>query len=229
MSNRHYTVVFRACDIVNAVNNNPRPFNLDKRTLIKLCFNSLAESLESVDHTIRIVGDKLSDEMMDFFASYSSRHSIKLTNGSYGNDESIRHSFKAGLEAGDDAWVYFCEDDYLHVPHCMSMIDDFLEHKDDVFSYRPRIYNPHSWRDLRTADIVIHPPDYPDRYAVKYRKPSYIFQSSLCHWRQVQSTTFTFMLNTSFLKKRYSTFVNSAHRANDHYLSRKLYTTFIPV
>ena len=86
-----YTIIFRACDSVNAVNKNPRPFNLSKSELIKICFLSLIDSLQGIDHRIIVLGDKLSEDMINFFKSYK----LDLILGSYGND----------------AWLGLCQHD----------------------------------------------------------------------------------------------------------------------
>src|SRR6187402_1667128 len=107
---RKYTIIFRACDSVTSVNKSPRPFQLTKAQLIKICFMSLLDSLKGFDYRIIILGDKLSNEMIDFFNSFE----VDLRLGSYGNVASIRESIQIASTINDDEWIYFCEDDYLH-------------------------------------------------------------------------------------------------------------------
>jgi hypothetical protein len=42
------------------------------------------------------------------------------------------------------------------------------------------------------------------------------------HWREVNDVTFTFLLQSKTFKKHEKTFLKSAHKANDRFLSRKL-------
>jgi len=214
-----YRVIFRACDAVQSLRN-PRPYGLDKKTLIKICFLSLVDALKEVNHEIFIMGDKLSDEMMDFFG----QHKVTLTNGVYGNDESIRMTFRQALKYDDNDWVYFCEDDYLHQPHAFKYIDEFITNREEIMAYEPRraIFKLFV-RGLNKKDLFIHPPDYPDRYHRDWKRHSFIFLSKYCHWRQISHTTFTFMAQVKSLKKVEKHLFHSAHTAHDGYLSRKLY------
>ena len=81
MSDPIFHVIFRTCDAVKALRGD-RPFGLDKRTLIKICFLSLTEALGRYPHTIHILGDKLSPELVAFFASFAGKDErITVTNG----------------------------------------------------------------------------------------------------------------------------------------------------
>ena len=119
-------IIFRTCDVVNAVNNSPRPFGLDKKNLIKVCFKSLYYSAQAIPHTITVLGDKLSSEMVDFFKDYN----VNFSNGSYGNDESIRQCLNIAIGLPENEWVYFCEDDYLHQPDAFRIIANLIAEKE---------------------------------------------------------------------------------------------------
>jgi hypothetical protein len=215
-----YNVIFRACDAVHSVHGAPRPFGLDKTTLIKICFLSLYNSLKNYPHTIHILGDKLSIELQTFFKQFP----VTLSNGTYGNDESIRQSFRMGLEFPDDEWVYFCEDDYLHVPETFLWIDEFIQNRMEILKFEPRrAFMKLFVNKLEDKPLFIFPSDYPDRYAFNQKKPSYIFLSQYCHWRQVSHSTFTFLGETKSLKKYKKALFESAIRSRDGYLSGKLY------
>ena len=214
-----YNVIFRACDIVNAVNKNPRPSNLEKGQLIKLCFLSLVESLKDVDFKIIVLGDKLSEDMIAFFNYFK----VDLRLGSFGNDGSILETIKIASTIPDDEWVYFCEDDYMHVPHAFRFIDQFINERSSLFIKKFKPYNLSTLVNLKDKDLFIHPPDYPDRYQPVYRKHSLILASSDCHWRQVNSTTFTFLTKSSSIKKHFSLFKKASVKARDRFFSRKLY------
>ncbi len=216
-------VIFRSCDVVTSVNGSPRPFGLDKAQLIRVCFRSLVDSLRDVPHTITVIGDKLSPAMQDFFRSFN----VQLILGEYGNDESLRQCFGHALTLDDNDWVYFCEDDYLHQPQCMSLIHRFICNAPDALHRERRLYNWASFLDLQSKDLIIHPPDYPDRYKPKYRRFSLIFHSGDCHWRQITDTTFTILMKVSTLKKRYDFLMKTSVRANDRMLSKRLYGRYL--
>lgn len=215
-------VIFRACDVVNAVNANPRPFDLDKTTLVKLSFQSLWDSLQHIPHTIHVIGDKLSPDLQSFFQEKN----VNLIEGDFGNDESIRQTLLLGARFPAEDWVYFCEDDYVHVPHAMTYIHNFLKNPASFMNHAKRLYTWSSFINLKKKDIVIHPTDYPDRYSGKYRRFSLILHSDDCHWRQITDTTFTFLIQGKTLQSKLPFLLRCAKGANDRLLSRKLYGRF---
>lgn len=209
-------VIFRACDLVNAVNKNPRPFDLSKKDIIRICFKSLYQSIKDYPHSITIIGDKLSGEMIEFFRSYK----VKLILGDYGNDQSIRESIGMALEFPENEWVYFCEDDYLHTSDCFFHIQALMTEREKIFYSKKNIffiYKKHH------PEIAIHPPDYPDRYKNKPRDRGFVFHTSTCHWRQVVNTTFTFMMEVKNIRKFKAVLGRASYNANDKYLSKKIY------
>lgn len=222
-----YRVIFRTCDKVNSVHNAPRPFGLDKLTLIKLCFASLKRSLEPFPHTIHAIADDLSPELTAFLQ----KQGVTLTEGKFGNDESLRQSLAVAMSYEDNDWVYLVEDDYLHTPGAFGWIDDLVTHTKDALYTRPHskinralfssIYG-HYYR----LPLFIHPPDYPDRYLPKQRLPSMIFLSKSCHWREISNTTFTFLAKAGSFKKYRRILLKSTTGAQDGYLSDRLYSRF---
>ncbi len=225
MTPTRYHIYFRTCDVVEAVHKAPRPFGLDKKTLIKICFISLLKSLRGYDSAITVIGDRLSDEMREFFRGYP----VELVTGEYGNDASLRESLNRAYLLPDETWVYLCEDDYLHAPPAFLWIDDLIRFRkeylqDKAFTRQTRFIR------VKLADkpLVIHTPDYPDRYKRKYLQFGLIFLSRYCHWRQVSNTTFTFMAQAKTLRQYRKILDRSTRGARDGYLSRNFYarTTF---
>jgi hypothetical protein len=214
-----FRVIFRACDLVNAVNKQPRPFNLSKADLIRVCFKSLCASLQPVPHTITVLGDKLSNEMMDFFASYP----VELSNGDYGNDESIRQSVTKALSFNNEEdWIYFCEDDYLHRPESFQYISNLVGIKDSIVPGKLKSSFKSMLSDKKPG-IAIFPPDYPDRYWPSDLTQHFVFHSEDCHWRQVNNVTFTFIMQLKHVKKYRTQLMKSSVNANDGYLSKVVF------
>ncbi len=214
-----FHVIFRACDLVLAVNKAARPFGLDKRSLIQICFKSLYNSLQAVDHRITVLGDKISPELTAFFE----QHAVTLIHGDFGNQESIRQTYALADAVPADDWIYFCEDDYLHVPDAMAVIRDFIVNRQLSMQYKPRLHSLASLIDPARADLVIFPPDYPDRYGGKYRRFSLVFHGQRWHWRQVTDTTFTFLLQGRTFARHRPLLMRASTGANDRYLSQKLF------
>jgi len=216
-----YHIILRSCDIVHSLHNTPRPFNLDKRSLIKACFKSLHNAIKDYPHRITVLGDRLSDEMQDFFRSYN----VTLLNEELGNDKSIRRQVELALESKEDEWVYFVEDDYLHTPDAFKWIDDLITNRKEYMS-KKRFSRQIRFFSIRLDNqpMVIHTPDYPDRYLSRYLRFSLIFLSKYCHWRQITNTTFTFLAEGKTVRRYKDILLRSSIGADDGFLSRRLFS-----
>jgi hypothetical protein len=216
----HYHVIFRTCDAIQALRGK-RPFGLDKRTLIKDCFTSLHDSLSAFSHSIHILGDKLSPELLAYFEGWQKIDpSITISNGSYGNDESLRQSLQRAFERPDSDWIYLCEDDYLHTPQAFERINELIMNRDTVLAYKPRrSFMKWFLGDLTKKPLVIHPADYPDRYRTDQKTLSFLFMTPQSHWRQIANTTFTILAQGSTFRRYRKDLWKSTEGANDDYLS----------
>ena len=122
-----------------------------------------------------------------------------------------------------------CEDDYLHKPYSFKYISEFIEKKEQYLktSSKKKNYLNRIIGDLSNISLIIHPPDYPDRYEPSWKRPSYIFLSKYCHWRQITNTTHTFLLQSSSIKKFEKYISASAIGPSDSKLSEKVYGRFL--
>lgn len=227
MNTTKINIIFRTCDRVNSVHGSPRPFDLDKLTLIKVCFLSLMEALEDQEFTIYIVADDISSELTDFFKQYP----VTIIHGVYGNDNSLRECFKIAETLPEKEYVYFCEDDYLHTQDCFSNIVALINEHEAIYPADIKFKQLLRKRELllfrlrryfKKPEFLIFPCDYPDRYEPLYMEKGFIFKTKTLHWRQIRDITFTFLVKTDTFKTHKEIFNKSAHRANDRYLSRKL-------
>lgn len=219
-----YDVIFRTCDAVFSVHKTERPFGLTKQEVIKVCFLSLYRALEGLDFRIHILGDRLSEEMLEFFG----RFPVEISNGEMGNSESIRQSVLKALEAGEEDWIYFCEDDYLHTEDAFRCIDELIRQRHAILAHEPKDrWARWAARGLAERPLFIHPPDYPDRYMSKKRKPSLIFMAPSRHWRQVSNTTFTFLTQGKSIRRYEKHLLQCAEGAKDGRLSRRLYAGLV--
>jgi len=222
-----YRIIYRTCDAVSSVHGAARPFGLNKRETIELCFKSLVESLRGFEYGIHVVADNISDDLRKFFQQYS----VTITEGVFGNDESFRVCLRQAFQYDDNDWVYLCEDDYLHAPQAFLWIDDLIANRESILltkSHRSlKRFAPIDYRrNIHKMPLFIHPPDYPDRYKPRQRDPSFIFVSQYCHWRQVANTTFTFMAEAKSLKHFKTALLHAASGADDGYLSRKIFARY---
>lgn len=216
-------IIFRACDKVFCAHEVGRPFASDKQKIIEACFKSLINSLQGFDYEVIVIGDELSERSHAFFNRYKQVEVKNLKLG--GSANSIIAALDEGLKFNDEDWVYFCEDDYLHQPHFMKYTEEFIHNKDRYLQLESRAGNKTKWLtgDLNELPLFIHPSDYPDNYLPRNGYMSLLFLSKYCHWRQIQSTTHTFMTQGKNLK-RYEKYIReSGVRCDDAYLSRRIY------
>lgn len=216
-------VIFRACDKVFCSHDVDRPFTHDKRQIIKTCFKSLIAALNGYDYTIDVIGDDLSRDLVNFFSSCENTNVMDLHLGSA--SASITAALDKGLQYDDEDWIYMCEDDYLHAPHFMQYLSEFIENKNTYFQLTSRKRNRTKWLtgDLTKLPLFIHPSDYPDSYLPRNSYASLLFLSKYCHWRQIQFTTHTFMTQARNLRKYEKYIRESGVRHDDAYLSRRIY------
>jgi len=221
-----YNILFRACDKVESTHLIERPFGLSKQDIIKVSFYSLYKSLSGHNFSITVIGDDLSKNLLDFFSSFRlvEIHNVNLGSAS----QSLKEQIKFAKTIPDDEWIYLCEDDYLHSPNCFDFIDEFIEHKKKYLATSWKKKNYVNWLigNLATVPLIIHPPDYPDRYDPPWKRLSYIFRSKYCHWRQISNTTHTFLLKGSTFSKFYREIYESSHGPSDSKLSEKVYARF---
>jgi hypothetical protein len=228
-----YNVMFRATERESrlsgtslAIRAVPRPFGLDTRTVIKACFLSLYEAVKPFPYSIHVLGDKLSGDLTAFFECLAAKDSaIQVHLGNWDSGESIRQSLSLALLVPDGEWVYFCEDDYLHRPETFVWINELIRNAADVLRFDPgRWFMKLLFRNANQAPLFIHPADYPDRYLPPKRQFSLLYITRLNHWRQISTTTHTFMAEASTIRRYERVIRESSMPPRDFYLSRHMYS-----
>ena len=218
-----YHILLRACDKTESVHKVRRPFALSKLQTIKLCFYSLYQSLQDTQYQFTIVGDDLSTELLDFFNKFNDLNVDNTNLG--GASKSLQKQIKLALNVPDDEWVYMCEDDYLHSPKAFQYISEFIENKEKYLktSSKKKNYMNKIIGDISKIPLIIHTPDYPDRYIPAWKRLSFIFLSKYCHWRQISNTTHTLLLQSSTIKKFEKHIKASSIGPSDSKLSDRIY------
>ena len=218
-----YQIILRACDKIESVHKDKRPFGLNKLETIKVSFYSLYKSLQDFNFQFTIIGDDLSKELQDFFEQFND---VIIDNSKLGSAaKSLQKQIDIALDVPSNNWVYLCEDDYLHSPNAFKYISEFIENKETYIktSSHKKNYMNRVIGDLTYIPIIIHTPDYPDRYEPPWRRLSFIFLSKYCHWRQISNTTHTILLKSSTLKKFINQIKASSIGPSDSILSEKVY------
>ena len=218
-----YSILFRACDKIESVHRAKRPFGLNKLQTIKVSFFSIYKAFQGFNCKFKIIGDDLSKDLLGFFQEFDN---VVVENTIFGSAaKSLQRQIDIGMRAPDDEWIYFCEDDYLHSPDAIKYISEFIENKEIYLktSSKKKNYINKMIGDLSKTPLIIHPPDYPDRYMPPWKRLSYIFLSKYCHWRQITNTTHTLLLHSSTLKHFEKYIKESAIGPSDSKLSEKVY------
>ena len=218
-----YNILLRACDKVESVHKVKRPFNLNKLQAIKVSFYSIYRSLQGSQYQITIIGDDLSSELLNFFKTFED---VIVDNDDLGSAaKSLQKQIEIALRIPDDEWVYMCEDDYLHTSYAFHHLSEFIDNKEQYTktSGKKKNYINRLIGDLSKIPLIIHPPDYPDRYLPPWKRLSFIFLSKYCHWRQISNTTHTLLLQSSSIKKFEKHIKASSIRPSDSKLSEKVY------
>ena len=190
-------VVLRTCTRVSALNEkqvgSKRPFTDSKRELVLTCLNSLLNSLDDKG-TLHIVDDHSPEEdvqaIKKLLTHYDSRHRF-ISLEKRGNGNSVRKALEYARDQNFPL-IYFCEDDYLHLPHAIaSMLSGHEKQK-----------------------AIIHPVDYFDRYVnnnpEKNIYPSIIYTGEYNYWRSIRHSTFTVLVSNTILKKHWDTYMRLA-------------------
>jgi hypothetical protein len=210
-------IITRVCDLVFSNHNSSRPFGADKLLTIKKTLISLKKSSANIDHTFSVIADNSSPELITYVRE-NITDDVHIING--GASASLQKQLELAQREADDTWVYFCEDDYLHHPQAMNFITEFLENRERYV----QIDGPKFLADqLKRRPIIIHPPDYPDRYKPNQTKPTWIFKSKHCHWRMIDKTTHSFILQSSTVRKYYKHLYKSTIGPSDAQLSKRMY------
>ena len=122
-----YNIFFRACDKVESVHKAKRPFGLNKTKTIKVSFYSMYQALKNQRYQFIIIGDDLSQELLDFYKLFKD---VIVDNKIMGSAaKSLQKQIDLALNVPNDKWVYMCEDDYFHMPYSFQYISKFITNK----------------------------------------------------------------------------------------------------
>lgn len=224
-------VIFRACDKVGAYNKEPRPFDLNKFDLACYSFHSLIISLRYAqmlsDTHITVIADNSSDKLVAFFERYHNQIAMNIDRMSEGNEGSLKRSFEIADQAHRHQVLYFCEDDYIHQPQAIDAALEALLSENSYLDISRKKTQKfiYSWyySKLKKKPLVIHLPDYPDRYLPEFTRRVFIFRTENYTWRQISNTTYSILMKSSTFKKYRRVLFKSIPGANDNYLSRTMY------
>lgn len=140
----------------------------------KKCFKSILNAFDAAfqlgsQHELHVVLDGPPGELSDYIESF--KHANVRQISANGNAACLSQVYDIYLNEFSGRDVYFVEDDYLHLPHSLDMIQDGIERFSLVTGY------DHTDRYMRIDDAT-------------FQQES-IALGSICHWRTAESTTCT--------------------------------------
>jgi hypothetical protein len=191
-------VVLRTCDnTVVHPERGPRFIDVNKTTLIKKCFVSLANSIENSNHDVKlwILDDHSENALLEYLRSVCYNKAINfelISLEETGFNFSATKQFEYCRDIGRD-WVYSVEDDYLHYPNAIETMIDMGER----------------FRKITSTSIAIRPDDDPFVYShnnLISRKPCRLFLGNDRHWRSVSGTHNTIFTSVDVFKNYWELF-----------------------
>lgn len=179
-------IMFRSCAVVKIVGSSDRPFGLDKPTLILKCLKSLIESCKGVKNkiSIEVIDDSSGEEFVKKMEKILINSGIKFKIHSMNfrnNGKSLNYTYSISRKVKEDL-IYFCEDDYFHLPYAIPSI---------IEAYESKI--------IFTPEFAVFPIDYPGLYTKI--APALIFMGKYNHWRSTSQTTGTFVITSKIFRK----------------------------
>lgn len=156
----------------------------------KPCLENLFEIF--INHNIYILGDDLSEEMMEYLKSYK----VIVENKIRGKDKYMvdKYNFCINNFSPEDI-IYIVEDDYMHKPGSDILIEEGLEHADYVTLY-----------------------DHPDKYSYSeipinpeiegVGEQTIVFLTKNSHWKYTNSTTGTYAFKKQTMIEDYDVWMN---------------------
>lgn len=114
-----------------------------------------------------------------------------------GNAGALRTAISMALRLPDEELVYFCEDDYLHLPTAPKLLEEGIKRADYVTLY-----------------------DHPDKYTRDYNGGEFskVIRTNSSHWRYTVSTCMTFGVKVKTLREDnevWQKFIDGQH-PHDH-------------
>ena len=155
------------------------------------CLENFLNEFDFPENNIEIIADNVTDLNLKNFVLSKQKNNIKVEETSLNNAHAFRHCLRKCCDViKDDEYVYFVEDDYLHLPKAFDVLKEGLDISDYVTLYdHPDKY--------RASNMPLNP------YAKmnQYSESTEVIEGPLSIWRTTNSTTMSFALNGKTLKE----------------------------
>jgi hypothetical protein len=149
------------------------------------------EGKDTTDTPMRILADRCDRSTIKLLTETG----LPVTMTDLGNAGSFRKALDLALEYGPNELVYFCEDDYLHLPSAPTLLEEGIKRADYVTLY-----------------------DHPDKYTRLYNGGEFskVIRTESSHWRYTASTCMTFAAKVKTLKEDYDVWCKYTNETHPH-------------
>ena len=172
-------IIYRISD---AVYKKEKPDYINNET----CLKNATTVFKDADWSI--IADNISTETNDMIQKYKSRDHIYYASIGHGAG-TFNLALNKALTYNDDDIIYFIENDYLHKPDAVKILNEGFE--------------------LGASFVALY--DHPDKYldpskggnpyCVGGAEDTRVYLNDSCHWKITNSTTMTFAAKVSTLKR----------------------------
>lgn len=185
--------------------------NIDKATILKKCWLSLQQSVDSNDNIV-LIQDSVSDETLNWMKSTAHTQNIFIEDGSFIESDTPEYIKLAQIIKNNTLKYqqeihFLTADDYLCLPNMLNICKEIF--KEGWLGY-------------------VVPQDYPDRYTLDLSRQCQVFINKDRHWRTVPSSTLTHMALGSVWQKTIDDFMRDA-LVNSDVHSYKAYTQSLAI
>lgn len=189
-------IYFRACEKQETISYVTRFKNTDKTSILKKCWNSLNSSITSDDKVI-LIEDSLSEFTLNYIKETSHASETIIVSVPEHDWSVHQHTIELinALEKYSEEYPeelhYLVEDDYLHVPQAVRLLQENLK----------------NWIGFAVSY------DYPDRYVDML--DCKVLLGFDRHWRTINSSTMTVLAKGSTWLRHISQLKEAAPTSND--------------
>jgi len=190
-------IYFRACEKQQTISNVNRYKSISKTEMIKKCWLSVQQSV-TADDIIILIHDSVSDSTLHWLAETSNTLNLKLFKvekhcwNIHQHTVTLIDLLEKYSTEYPDKLHYIVEDDYLHVPDAIRILEDSLS----------------AWDHFAVSY------DYPDRYR-QIAENSNIMIGPDRHWRTVLSSTMTVVAKGKTWLRHINQLKKAAPSSND--------------
>lgn len=165
-------IYWRVCEKQETLSGVPRWNNNSKQDIIKKCWLSLQNSIDTAIDEIIVVEDECSDELLEFLeegnlAKKIEFHHVKPHDGT-GHFVEVADIIDEKTKLFPNEIHFMCNDDFLFLPNALHIMRSIFEN---------------GWKGF------VIPYDYPDRYTLDNTRLCELYINQYCHWRTIPSCT----------------------------------------